>query len=74
MKVARQVTAWDAQKGRPVPAGRFDLLGITASLGLKKRTGIGKPHRPSGTERVFQHIPGSELPGYLHFVPPGLIL
>jgi hypothetical protein len=59
------------KKKRPVPAGRYDLVGPTASLGLKQRTATDKitPSLRDGT--LLLHIPGSELPGYDHSVPSG---
>jgi hypothetical protein len=59
------------QKGnRPVGRGMigskgrfFDHCGnISGSAGS---------HRPSGTGRLFGHVPGNKLPGYDHLVPPG---
>lgn len=59
------------KKKRPVPAGPYDLVGPTASLGLKQRTATDKitPSLRDGTLPL--HIPGSELSGYHHSVPSG---
>jgi hypothetical protein len=69
--VARQFTARDARnRTRPVGNGMIGSEGTSSTL-------IGKPvSRPTqtvpyGTGPFCKRIPGSELPGYLHLVPPG---
>jgi hypothetical protein len=71
--VAWQFTARDARnrnRNRPVGNGMIGSEGTFSTL-------IGKPvSRPTqtvpyGTGPFCKRIPGSELPGYLHLVPPG---
>ena len=66
MKVARQFTAWNTYKKRPVPQGRCDFNPcLYAALDL--RTRLDPPHHTVPLGRIaFFTIPGSELPGYLH--------
>ena len=57
MKVARHFSAWYRQKSGESPVGTAE-------------TSFGNAFkRPYGTHRSFPGMPGTKVPGYLHFVP-----
>jgi hypothetical protein len=71
VKVARQFTAWNAQKKTTRLGGTVDSVGPPASIGVKQRRHTNKITPSLRDETLSLPIPGSELPGYLHPVPPG---
>jgi len=54
---------------RPVGHGliRSGRLFVTPD---QRAAATDQSYRPSGTGRLFGHIPGNKLPGYDHSVPP----
>ena len=63
------------QKDRAVPSGRYDLVDaalFSVDCGKLRLVGLIKPSL-TGRGR-FLTVPGSELPGYYHLIPPGYLV